>query len=284
VITRDLGEDFSNWENQTGEGELSVTTDAGKNGDPGMRWHVKVDHTTDGGAEGRDNPVGWPRVRRSFAEGELDMSAFDYLMFMIRIDSDRDEVADDTTPVGFTVHSNRFFEVVRDLGGRQRVWLPVLFDVRSMIETVGQGEEQWRDVRYVQIFIGEGDYADRANLSFDVADVSLLRFKAPTIQQVDVARFVALPQSVLPVSFRTMGMRSVREGTHTVTATLVDDRGQSLAETTGDLANCESLALDTAGLQPGTHTLKVSITTADGQLCTQSESPVEFMPGPIWNQ
>ena len=112
-----------------------------------------------------------------------------------------------------------------------------------------------------------GDYADRTNLSFDVADVSLLRFKAPTIQQVNVARFVALPQSVLPVSFRVMGMRSVCPGTHTVTATLLDERGQSLAETTGDLANCGSLALDTAGLQPGTHALKVRITTADGQLC-----------------
>ncbi len=284
VTTRNLGGDFSGWKNQTGEGELSVTTDAGQNNAPGMRWHVKVDHKTDGGGEGGDYPVGWPRICRFFAESELDMSAFDYLMFMIRIDSDRDEVADDTTPVGFTVHSSQFFEVARDLGRRQRVWLPVLFDVRSMIETVGRGEEQWRDIRRVQIFISEGDYADRTDLTFDVADVSLLRFKAPTIQQVDVARFVALPQWVLPVGFRIMGMRSVREGTHTVTATLVNDRGQSLAATTGDLANCERLILDTTKLQPGTHTLKVSITTADGQLCTQSECPVEFMPGPIWNQ
>ncbi len=282
VIARDLGEGFSDWENQTGEGEITITADAGRDGDPGMRWRVKVDHKTDGGGEGGDDPVGWPRVARSFAEGELDMSGFDYLMFMIRIDSDRDEVADNTTPVGFTIHSSEFFEVTRDLGGRQRVWLPVLFDVRSMIETVGQGEEQWRDIGLVQIYISESDYADRTDLTFDVAEVSLLRFKAPTIQQVDVARFVTLPQSALPVSFRVAGLRSVHEGTHNVTVSLVDARGQSRTETTGDLASDGSLALDIAGLQPGAHTMRLLITTADGQLVAQAERPVELIPGPTW--
>jgi len=279
--TRDLGGDFSGWANVTGEGAISITTEAGKDGREGLRWTVQVDHRTDGG-EGGDYPIGWPRVYRAFDEDELDMTRFDYLLFQMRIDSDRDEVADDSTPVGFTIHSNRFYEVSRDLGGRQRVWLPVLFPIRSMIETVGQGEAPWRSIEKVQFFISERNYADGTNLTFDAAEVTLLRFRSPMLHRLNVPRFVTLPRPLLPVGFEVMGMRSVRKGTHTVDAALVDDRGRTQVESARDLATGGDLLLDTARLQPGTYTLTVAILRADGTTCSQSERRLEFMPGPLF--
>ncbi len=284
VETRDLGGDFSQWENITGEGALSVTIKAGRDGKPGLRWQVEVDHTSDGGGEEGDYAIGWPRVHRLFAADELDLTSFDYLLFHMRIDSNRDEVADDSTPVGFTLHSNKFYEITRDLGARQRVWLPVLFPLRTLIAEVGQGEAPWHHIEKVQFFIAEGQYADGTQLVFDVAEVSLLRFKSPLLKRIEVPRFVSTPQPELVVGFSVMGTRTVRAGTHAIEATLTDERGQVQAYSQQDLAGSERLVLNTSQLEPGSYQLNISISTADGQRCSQVEQQIDFIAGPLVQQ
>ena len=280
---RDLGGDFSEWVNGTSEGKLSVTTEAGRDGRKGLRWEVEIDHQVDGG-EGGDYPIGWPRVARSFGAGKLDMSRFDYLLFQMRVDSDRDEVADDHTPIGFTIGSSRLFEGSRDLGGRQRIWLPILFPIRSMIDARGRGEAPWQSVDRLQFFIAERNYADGTNLTFDIAEVSLLRFKSPMISRIDVPQFVMLPQSVLPVGFELMGTRSVGEGSHTIEAALTDDHEQTQAEAVQDLAASDMLLLDTSQLQPGNYTLRIGILTADGKHSAASERRLVGLPGPLFDE
>ena len=277
---KDLGEDFSKWLNATGEGKLSVTPDAGKDGKPGLRWRVAVDHRGEGGDRG--HPIGWPRVYRPFLDPALDMASHDYLMFVMRVDSDRDEVADDVTPVGFTLHSNKFYEVGRDLGGRQRVWLPVIFPVRSLIDTVGQGETPWRAIGRVQFFISERRYAHGTNLTFDVAEVKLLRFNAPMIRNVDVPAFVMLPHPRLAVNLTLMGRRPDTRGIHVVKAVLADEQGRSRAERTQDLADGDSLLLDANGIKPGNYRLQVAVQTAGGAVLSQSVRVIECVPGPFW--
>ena len=216
--------------------------------------------------------------------GKLHLSRVDDLRFQMRVDSDRNEVADDSTPVGFTIGSNRIFEVSRDLGGHQRVWIPILFPIRSMIETAGRGEAPWRSVEWMQVFISERNYANGTHLTFDVAEVNLLRVKSPVIVQIEVPRVVMLPRSVLPVRLEVMGTRSVRRGTHTIEATLVDERGQTHAKTVQDLASGTFLVLDTSRLRPGTYTLKASIVTADGVRWSQAESRLGYLPGPLFDR
>jgi len=282
VETKDLGGDFSAWKNVTGEGSISITPDAGTGGKDGLRWRVKVDHKTDGGGEAGQYPVGWPRAFRAFAKGALDMSGYDYLSFLIRIDSNRDEVADDSTPLGFTVHSNKFFELTRDLGGRQRVWLPVRFSVKSMMKTVGRGEAPWRSIERVQFFIAERNYAHGTDLTFDVAEVKLLRFKSPMLSALDAPAYVLLPRTKLPVSFEVMGTGAVEKGTHTVTAELTSARGRVVASASQDLAGQRRLVLDTARAAPGRYRLRVRIATADGETCSESTAEMEALAGPLY--
>lgn len=281
VEVADLGGDFAQWVNVTGEGEISVTPKAGEGEEAGLRWQVRVDHQTDGGGEVGDYAVGWPRIFRAFDPGELDMSRFDYLLFRIRIDSNRDEVADDTTPVGFTVHSNDFYEVGRDLGGRQRVWLPVLFPIPSMVESVGRGPEPWRSVEKIQFFISEGQYADGTKLTFDVADVELLRFKQPMLRRLEVPQHVPLPLPELAVGFEVMGMRAVRAGTHEVEAALRNSQGETVLYHRQDLAAGGPVLLSTGALVPGTYTLGVTLLTDDGTPCSHSEQQLICTPGPL---
>ena len=133
----------------------------------------------DDGGEGGRYPVGWPRVGRDFKPGELDMSSYDTLEFWIRIDSDRDEVADDNTRIGLVVSSHgktkALYEKTVDLGGEQRVWIPVRFSVKQMMGAAEAATEPWKSISRIQLYISEHDYRHGTRMVFDVGEVSLLR-------------------------------------------------------------------------------------------------------------
>jgi hypothetical protein len=283
VESKDLGDRFSAWHNGTKEGLVELTADAGRDGKMGLRWRVAVDHETDGG-EGGQYPVGWPRLARTFGQDELDMTLYDYLELLVRVDSDRDEVADDSTPLGLSIGSHKrarqFFETRRDPGDRQRVWIPIRFSVKEMIDATGLGPDAWKTISRVQLFLSESDFQHGANLSFDVAGVRLLRFKSPTISRLDAPHFVMLPDSKPPIAFEVMGTGSVTEGSHRVKASVIDSQGRIQAEIVQDLTAGRLLALDLSRLTPGRCRLNVEITTAKGEPCSQSTCEFEGLAGP----
>jgi hypothetical protein len=283
IETKDLSGGFTSWSSGTKEGTVEVTEEAGSQGQKGLRWSVLVDHETDGGEGGR-YPVGWPRISRTFSPGELDMSDYDYLSFVVRVDSDRDEVADDSTPLGFTVSSHkvtrRFFETRRDLGGHQRVWIPVRFSIKDLIEAVGLGPEPWSDISRVQLFISESDFAHNTNLTFDVAECKLLRFRSPVISEITVPEYLLLPSTWLPVSFEVMGTNSVKPGSHEVIASLTTADGRSMAQQKQDLAGQRVVVLDTSSISPGDYRLYLKITDAEGKLCWEETRDMKAVPGP----
>ena len=149
VESMDLGGDFADWASGTKEGMVEASRTAGRDGKAALRWRVHVDHESDGG-EGGAYPVGWPRVSRSFQPGELDLSGYEYLSFQLRVDSDRDEAADDSTRLGLIIGSHKkpgsLFEARIDLGDRQRVWVPQRYSLREMIAEAGLGEDPWRSI------------------------------------------------------------------------------------------------------------------------------------------
>ncbi|MCF6177044.1 MAG: DUF6067 family protein [Victivallaceae bacterium] len=145
IEVRDLSDSFTHWKNQTTEGKTTITKAAGLDGKDGLLWTVNVDHN----AGSKDYPIGWPRMR-CYYKPALDFTQYDYLKYLIKIDSNRNEVDDDVTKLGFTVKSNKFFEVLKDMGGRQRVWLPVIFNIHEMIAAIAQGKEPWHKINMLQ--------------------------------------------------------------------------------------------------------------------------------------
>ena len=221
--TLDLGGSFAGWKNSTAEGNAEVTEAARHAGKIGLRWTVNVDHKNDGG-EGGKYPVGWPRVGRDFKPGELDMSRYDTLTFWIRVDSNRDEVVDDHTPVGLVISSHgskkSLYSKTMDLGGEQRVWIPLRFPVKQMMAAADAGTEPWKSVSRVQLHVSEHDYAHGTRLVFDVGEASLLRLTAPVITGMDAPRHVLLPRRTLAFAFDVIGTGAVAKGSHSVAATL----------------------------------------------------------------
>lgn len=283
VEIKELNDSFAEWRNDTKEGEVQITSTAGLEGKEGLRWRIKIDHQKDGG-EGGQYPVGWPRLHKNFGDGELDMSLYDYLDFSIRVDSNRDEVADDHTPLNFIIASHKpernLFQKGIDLGDRQQVWIPVRFSVAEMVKSAGLGLDPWKSISRIQMNISEDDYSHGTDIAFDVSSIQLLRFTAPMISQIDVPRYVLLPCHSFPVSFDAVGMSSVHKGSHKVFASLVDENGKTASNTEQDLTDSRTLVIDTSNLMPGRYTLSAEIKTEEGKLCSEMSDTFEGLAGP----
>jgi len=284
IQAMDLGGDFAAWSNGTQEGRIEITAVADHPERKELCWRVHIDHEMDGG-EGGKYPVGWPRIARSFREGELDFSDYDYLSLLIRVDSNRDEVADDSTRLGLSLRSHstpqRLFDTQMDLGDRQRQWIPQRFAVRELIDRAGAGPAPWRSVSNLQLFLAESEYAHGTDLAFEIRDIELLRFTSPVIERVDVPAYVMLPCERLAVSFDIVGTRSVRPGSHIVTLSLASADGRTRTQQQQDLANEYVVILDTSTLVPGRHHMDLAIIAADGTRCSQERRLVEAVAGPL---
>jgi hypothetical protein len=292
VRTEDLGKDFSQWKNSTKEGEIEVTDEAGLEGRPGMRWKVGIDHRLDGG-EGGAYPVGWPRMRRQFSKGELDLAAWDILEFMVRVDSDRDEVADDSTPLGFTMGSHaseqRLIETRRELGDRQRVWIPLRFPIADLMSEAAVGAEPWKSVSYAQIFISESDFPDKTKLTIDIGGIRLFAFTEPVIARAEVEQVIMLPRRSLPISLNLMGTRAILVDSHRVKMTLTETGSGKVAvqdEWPLQSSDQQQVVLDISKLQPGKYRWQINLMNANsGEIAVDkpdASGELEALEGPFF--
>jgi hypothetical protein len=281
----DLGGAFADWKNGTAEGIAEVTQAARHTKQAGMRWTVGIDHKQDGG-EGGKYPVGWPRIAREFKPGELDLSRYDTIEFWVRVDSNRDEVADDHTRIGLVIssHSKKtsLYSKAADLGGEQRVWLPLRFAVKPMIAAADAGTDPWKSISRVQLYLSEHDYAHGTRLVFDLGEVTLLRLTAPVIAGMDAPRHMLLPRRTLAFGFDLAGTATIAKGSYTLTALLAGPEQAVRAEARQDLADSPWMALRLPALEPGAYTLRLTIRDADGQPCSECAQPVIAHPGPLY--
>jgi hypothetical protein len=283
VETFDLAGDFNQWKNGTAEGSAEITAAARHSGDMGLRWTVTIDHKRDGG-EGGTYPVGWPRVSREFSPGQLDLSRFDTLEFWVRMDSNRDEVADDHTPIGLVISAHEtkrsLFSTTVDLGDQQRTWVPVRVPVKQIM-AAAQAGEPWKSVSRVQLYLSEHDYAHGTRLVLDVGEVRLVRLTAPVLSAIEAPTHLLLPRSTLPIGFDVIGTGSVSEGSHTVTATLEAPGREGRAEARQALTAAPRMALTLPVLEPGAYTLRLAIRGSQGQVHSELTHDLRAHAGPL---
>jgi hypothetical protein len=279
------GSAFNEWKSGTGEGKTEVGELAGHRGKIGLRWTVDVDHKNDRG-EGGKYPVGWPRLGRNFKPGELDLSGYDTLEFWVRVDSNRDEVADDVTRLGVGISSHtkggNLYSKTIDLGGEQRTWIPVRVPLRQLTAAAEGGSDAWKSISRIQIHISEHDYAHGTRLVFDIGEMSLLRLTAPVIAGIDAPRHVLLPRKTLTLEYDAMGTAAAVKGSHTVTAELAGPDGKVRAQTRQDLAAEPRMALPLPRLEPGDYTLRLSISDKAGRKSAESAQPITAHAGPLY--
>lgn len=272
----DLSKSFAKWKNQTSESTLAVTKSAGIAGAKGMHWVVNVNHHS--GEKGY--PVGWPRINCKY-NPTLDFTRYEYVKYMIKVNSNRGEVADDVTKFNFTIMSYKFFETTIDLGGRQRVWLPVTFNIRDMIKTTGRGNAPWRKVSSITLSISEKNYQHKNRMVFDVGSIHLLRFKTPVIAKLESPELILLPAKEVPIKFDLMGnLDSTKR--YQIIAELKNSSGKLVSAVKSKINIDRTIMLNTAKLAPGKYQLQLKL-SVNGKTCSQFSKILTFIAGPFFD-
>ena len=148
------------------------------------------------------------------------------------------------------------------------------------MDSVGLGIDPWSDISRLQFYISEGDFHHGTNLTFDIAEINLLRFKSPVISQIIVPEYFLLPKTWLSISYNAMGTNSVKPGSHRLTARLTNIEGQTVAQQDQDLAGQRVIGLNTASILPGNYQLSLRVTNADGEFCSEEIREIKAIPGP----
>src|SRR5262249_55379870 len=188
------------------------------------------------------------------------------LEFWIRIDSNRDEVSRDHTPIGLVISSHErksaLYERTVDLGGEQRVWIPLRFPVKQRIAAAEVGTEPWKSVSRLQLYSSEQHYRHDPRLVIDVGEVLLLRLTAPLIAGIDAPHHLLLPRSLLVFAFDVLGNTPDAKGRYTLAATLEAEKGAICAEARQDLTDPHRIALSVSAARPGAYTLRLALLNA----------------------
>ena len=169
-----------------------------------------------------------------------------------------------------------------DLGGEQRVWVPLRFPVKQMMAAAEAGTEPWKSISRVQLYISEHDYRHGTRLVFDVGEISLLRLTAPVIAGMDAPRHVLLPRKTLAFPFDVLGAGPAAKGSYTIAATLEGETGKVGAEARQDLADPHRVALSLSAAEPGACTLRLTLLDAAGKKFSESAQPVTMHAGPLY--
>jgi len=260
IESLDLGEDFTEWRAETPEAAIEVVKPRAATS-PVLRWKIAVDHLAGGRADGKYN-VGWPRVRRAFPRGKVDVTRYDFLEVIVRVESDRDEVEDDVTMLGISFSSHeerRLYELQRDLGDRQGEAIRLLFPIAELMRASGKGEAPWKSLAYLQFFISEANYSHGTHLQFDISRVRLLRFRHPAITDIGLPRVMLSPRRYLPVSFELMGKPNIRPGSHRVVIAVFGSYREPMTRVECDPASANIAVLDVSKLTPGEYRIETAI-------------------------
>ncbi|MDZ4199823.1 MAG: hypothetical protein U1E27_11140, partial [Kiritimatiellia bacterium] len=263
---------------------LDILEDGGAvPGRPAMRMDVNVDHLVDGGGESGKYPVGWPRIRRAFKPGEVSLGDYDFLTFQVRIDSNRDEVADDVTPfiVNFLSHEGSKLDRHLDLGDVQRDWVPVRIALADIREETPGGPDAMRTLNGLQLVIAESHYAHGTFLRFDFDSVEFVRLNVPVLSRVQCANAILTPARWMTVSAGYLGAAAARERGCRIEASLIDSAGKTVSSVTVPLSESEEFRLATDGVTPGEYRLSVSIVDRDGQTLSEHSRRLIALQGPF---
>ncbi|MBU4460046.1 MAG: hypothetical protein KJ579_05720, partial [Verrucomicrobia bacterium] len=217
------------------------------------------------------------------APDEVELTLYDFLTFNIKIDSNRDEVADDTTPlvVNFVSHDGVRQDMSVDLGDRQRTWVPVRIAIPDLIRKSAREPAAWRRLKLLQLVVAESNYRDRTRLEFEIDRIELVKVRQPLILEIDSTDVILLPAPSLRVGASGLGMAAVAGG-YRLSVKLCDASGATVAARDAGLAGDAKVTLDLpVSMKCGPCTLVASILDAAGHAVSVERKPIEAIPGPL---
>jgi len=253
---------YKDWDSIDSEATVNIITTKEK---PILSLNIEVDHLKDGNfirSLLSKYPIGWPRTRISFEKNQLNLKDYDYLFFRVNINSNRSEVDDDVTKflVNFTDYNKKIkHDFAIDFGGKERTWIPIVLPIKEMIKDSKFSENQWSNLKYLQLTLSESDYKNGTKITFNFSDLAFLKFNRPIIQEVESSPFVILPKTDYLVKVKGFGFTGQEKQGVEINASILDEEGKTILSQKKPLTKNPFFNMPLDSLKVGKYKLELAI-------------------------
>ena len=151
------------------------------------------------------NGIGWPRIARKFQNEGIDISNYDFFSVHVRINSNRDEVKDDVTPLSLVVSSkNKISSGTKILtNAQQNKWLHILCPLSSILQKLPSQEQ--KNISTMLICTREGDYPDGTELILEFKKPELIKYKQAMITETEIPRIIYSGNNSIKFKIKVVG-------------------------------------------------------------------------------
>jgi hypothetical protein len=259
---------FSNW-HPTRDRELkfSVKPD-------GMLLDLHIDHKIDG-AHPKTNkaPIGWPYIKYDLRQDKTDLNNYDFFYCKIKFSSDRDDVANDVTKLRFVFRRQRGkgeYGPIIDLGGNENAWVTVQIPLDN---------PNIHDTVEILLLPFEGYYPDQTKIKFTVAEIGLVKFKAPFIKRIDCVSRLMSTNKQLKLKLAGYAFKKGQIDGVTATILLKNRMGKLVARLKRALTTNFQATLPLNTLSTGNYQLDVILHDKQGKEINRSSKTIVVIPG-----
>lgn len=271
---------YTAWKAIDKEASLAVDNEMKLNGKGSLRMNIEIDHYLDG--EGKKGPyvVGWPRAFREYPRPGVDLAGYEFFSMWLRVESNRNEVANDRTPFYISLRSYLPMQI-KDytMTGELEEW-QWHFLLVPMANIMGNtSPDAFKTIRYVQLGISENFFAHGDKLSFYMNDMAFIKLKKPVLNMIDTQKVVLLPCSNIQFKISILG--NLKNYTGKLTIRLLNSDNKIAAEESFVPQATVTGALPGKDLKPGDYSLELQLIDGQGAVASSAKVKVRMINGPL---
>jgi hypothetical protein len=173
VAKYDLSQaNYSAW-HKSNSPEITITTAKNSKGQPILILKFAIDHK---GGNAR-YPKAWPRAKYLFKDNNVDVNAFDYIIFNVKVKSTRQAPLGSIMSVSLSSNENCKAEYIFDLGKESGQWQFIVIPVPELLATGNGAPDKFKSLKLMQLVISEKNYPDKTKLELKIKDLAFIKCK-----------------------------------------------------------------------------------------------------------
>ena len=205
------------------------------------------------------NGVGWPQLSLNFKNKGLDISKYDFFSVYLKVNSNRDEAADDTTPIALicksnnNIQSSKYFTKITEEGKWVHKLLP-MDDILGSLPLTAQ-----KEIICVKLCTSESFYPKGTDLVLEFKDPEFIMFTKAIISETEIPTIAFSGSGNLKYKIKVFGI-STKKKTQ-VHAELIDESGKIQASMKDEVLSSGLMMFNFPfyKIPSGNYTFKVSL-------------------------
>lgn len=247
------------------------------NGNECIKMNISIEHSL--GEKGPGQYLyGWPRMYREYKRPGLDISDYEFFSMWFKIESNRNDVANDRSPFYISLKSYlpvqlRDYTMTGELEERQ--WHFLLIPTAKIFGNALP--DALKSIKCIQFGISENLYNNGDKISFYMSGMEFIKLKKPIISNVETPEILLLPAENLLFKIDILGNSKV--DLLKATVELRDERNDIVARGVFPVNAVIYGALPVKGLKNGEYYLSFQLNDGNGLLLSSMKKKFRAING-----